>query len=132
MKKHRIIFKKIPRDITNWVKGRVTAGTLVHLPEREEFGKYLLFFHGSGPKSEGEGDFDKNASIGMPGAMIYSIGIGPERITSRANRSGPKAVEAKAIVQRTFEPFHPLENGSTMPNSVEEKQDESRYIGADL
>ena len=28
-------------------------------------GKYLMFFHGSGPKKEIEGDFDRNASIGI-------------------------------------------------------------------
>ena len=28
-------------------------------------GKYVMFFHGSGPKKETEGDFDKNASIGL-------------------------------------------------------------------
>lgn len=49
----------------NWAKGRITAGTVINLKERQEFGKYLLFFHGSGPKSEREGDFDKNASIGI-------------------------------------------------------------------
>jgi len=27
--------------------------------------KYLMFFHGSGPLTETQGDFDKNASIGI-------------------------------------------------------------------
>lgn len=48
-----------------WAKGRITAGTLVDLRNNPHFGKYLMFFHGSGPKTEEEGDFDKNASIGI-------------------------------------------------------------------
>ena len=27
--------------------------------------KYLMFFHGSGPLTEEEGDFDKNSSLGI-------------------------------------------------------------------
>ena len=27
--------------------------------------RYLLFFHGSGPLTEEQGDFDKNASLGL-------------------------------------------------------------------
>ncbi len=49
----------------SWAKGRITAGAVVNLKEKKELGKYLMFFHGSGPKSEKEGDFDKNASIGI-------------------------------------------------------------------
>ena len=49
----------------NWAKGRITAGAVVNLKENRELGHYLLFFHGSGPNSEKEGDFDKNASIGV-------------------------------------------------------------------
>ena len=49
----------------NWAKGRITAGTVINLKGKKELGKYLMFFHGSGPKSEIEGDFDKNASIGI-------------------------------------------------------------------
>ena len=49
----------------NWAKGRITAGTVINLKEKEAVGTYLMFFHGSGPKSEKEGDFDKNASIGI-------------------------------------------------------------------
>ena len=48
-----------------WAKGRITAGTLVDLRKNSKFSKYLIFFHGSGPKTEDEGDFDKNASIGI-------------------------------------------------------------------
>ncbi|AWV97242.1 hypothetical protein [Arcticibacterium luteifluviistationis] len=43
----------------DWAKGRITAGTVLKL------NKYIMFFHGSGPKKETEGDFDKNASIGI-------------------------------------------------------------------
>ena len=49
----------------SWAKGRVSAGTVVDLRADEKWGKYLMFFHGSGPKTEGEGDFDKNASLGI-------------------------------------------------------------------
>lgn len=46
----------------DWAKGRISAGTV--LKSKEE-NKYIMFFHGSGPKTETEGDFDKNASIGI-------------------------------------------------------------------
>ncbi|MFV5693515.1 family 43 glycosylhydrolase [Flavobacterium sp. LT1R49] len=49
----------------DWAKGRITGGTVINLKKNSEFGKYILFFHGSGPKTEEEGDFDKNASIGI-------------------------------------------------------------------
>lgn len=49
----------------SWAKGRITAGAVIDLRNNPLFGKYLMFFHGSGPKSEEEGDFDKNASIGI-------------------------------------------------------------------
>ena len=49
----------------DWAKGRITAGTVVDLRSLPEVGKYLMFFHGSGPKKEKEGDFDKNSSIGV-------------------------------------------------------------------
>ncbi len=49
----------------NWARGRITAGTVINLKDKEGLGKYVMFFHGSGPKSEKEGDFDKNASIGI-------------------------------------------------------------------
>ncbi|KQS36786.1 hypothetical protein [Pedobacter sp. Leaf194] len=49
----------------DWAKGRITAGTVINLKNNSRFGKYLMFFHGSGPKTEEEGDFDKNASIAL-------------------------------------------------------------------
>lgn len=49
----------------DWAKGRITAGTVINLKKNKHFGKYVMFFHGSGPKTEEEGDFDKNASIGI-------------------------------------------------------------------
>ncbi|SDL35301.1 glycoside hydrolase family protein [Kriegella aquimaris] len=49
----------------DWAKGRITAGTVINLTENAKFGKYLMFFHGSGPRTEQEGDFDKNASLGI-------------------------------------------------------------------
>ncbi len=48
-----------------WAKGRITAGTVVDLRVIPNYGNYLMFFHGSGPLTEEEGDFDKNASIGI-------------------------------------------------------------------
>ncbi len=53
------------QDKWNWAKGRLTAGyvldTKISLPGY----RYLLFFHGSGPKTEKQGDFDKNASLAL-------------------------------------------------------------------
>ena len=49
----------------NWAKGRITAGTVIDARHVKGVGKYLMFFHGSGPKTETEGDFDRNASIGI-------------------------------------------------------------------
>ena len=48
-----------------WAKGRITAGTVINLKDNNQFGKYLMFFHGSGPLTEQQGDFDRNASIGI-------------------------------------------------------------------
>jgi len=48
-----------------WAKGRLTAGTVVDLNDNRQFGCYLMFFHGSGPLTEEQGDFDKNSSIGI-------------------------------------------------------------------
>lgn len=47
-----------------WAKGRITAGAVISLKNNPD-AKYLMFFHGSGPLKEKEGDFDKNASIGI-------------------------------------------------------------------
>lgn len=48
----------------NWAKGRITAGAVLELSGNNQ-AKYLMFFHGSGPLTETQGDFDKNASIGI-------------------------------------------------------------------
>jgi hypothetical protein len=53
------------QDEWDWAKGRITAGTVINLKDNPKFGKYVMFFHGSGPKTEKEGDFDRNASIGI-------------------------------------------------------------------
>lgn len=53
------------QDLWEWAKGRITAGTVINLEGNPRFGKYLMFFHGSGPRTEQEGDFDRNASIGI-------------------------------------------------------------------
>lgn len=48
-----------------WAKGRITAGTVINLKHIDGINAYVMFFHGSGPLTEGEGDFDKNSSIGI-------------------------------------------------------------------
>ncbi len=48
-----------------WAKGRITGGAVVDLRNTKNIGKYIMFFHGSGPATESQGDFDKNASIGI-------------------------------------------------------------------
>ncbi len=48
-----------------WAKGRITAGVVINMKEINGFENYLMFFHGSGPLTEKEGDFDRNASIGI-------------------------------------------------------------------
>ena len=48
----------------SWAKGLITAGAVIRL-SNNPIAKYLMFFHGSGPLKETEGDFDKNASIGI-------------------------------------------------------------------
>ena len=47
-----------------WAKGRITAGFVLDLKNDPEFGKYIMFFHGSGPEDE-ETMFDHHASIGI-------------------------------------------------------------------
>ena len=53
------------QDEWDWAKGRITAGVVLNLRQNKKFGKYVMFFHGSGPLTEEQGDFDKNASIGI-------------------------------------------------------------------
>lgn len=53
------------QDQWEWAKGRITAGTVTDLRNNPEFGKFIMFFHGSGPLTEKEGDFDRNSSIGI-------------------------------------------------------------------
>lgn len=48
----------------DWAIGRITAGAVIKL-ENNPMAKYLMFFHGSGPLTETQGDFDKNATIGI-------------------------------------------------------------------
>ena len=48
-----------------WAQGRLTAGTVLDLRRVPGIRRYLLFFHGSGPLTEEQGDFDKNASLGL-------------------------------------------------------------------
>lgn len=48
-----------------WAQGRITAGAVIDLRDQLNIKAYVMFFHGSGPLSETEGDFDKNSSIGI-------------------------------------------------------------------
>ena len=48
-----------------WAQGRLTAGAVLDCRDVPEVGAYLLFFHGSGPRTEQEGDFDRNCHIGL-------------------------------------------------------------------
>lgn len=48
-----------------WAAGRLTAGFVLDCRSIPSVGKYIMFFHGSGPLTEPEGDFDKNSSIGI-------------------------------------------------------------------
>jgi hypothetical protein len=57
---------RLGQDKWNWAKGRITAGFVLDMNKSNVTDyRYLLFFHGSGPKTEKQGDFDKNASIGL-------------------------------------------------------------------
>ena len=48
----------------SWAKGRLTAGYVLDLKKDPRVGKYLMFFHGSGPEDE-RTMFDSYASIGI-------------------------------------------------------------------
>jgi len=47
-----------------WAKGRLTAGFVLDMTNNPTIGKYIMFFHGSGPESEDK-HFDSNASIAI-------------------------------------------------------------------
>jgi hypothetical protein len=53
------------QDNWDWARGRITAATVADLRSVPGIGRYVMFFHGSGPRTEQEGDFDRNASIGI-------------------------------------------------------------------
>ena len=48
-----------------WAKGRITAGTVIDGRKIPGVGKYLMIFHGSGPRTENEGDNWRNASLAI-------------------------------------------------------------------
>jgi hypothetical protein len=48
----------------DWARGRLTAGFVLDLTRDDNVGKYVMFFHASGPENE-ETMFDFNASIGF-------------------------------------------------------------------
>lgn len=47
-----------------WAKGRLTAGFVIDLRGEKEIGKYVMFFHGSGPEDE-RTMFDNYCSLGI-------------------------------------------------------------------
>ncbi|MDR3706987.1 MAG: hypothetical protein P4L33_01705 [Capsulimonadaceae bacterium] len=47
-----------------WARGRITAGFVLDLRKDPDVGKFVMFFHGSGPENE-ESMFDNYASIGV-------------------------------------------------------------------
>lgn len=47
-----------------WAQGRLTAGYVLDLTNVPEYGKFLLFFHGTGPEDE-RTVFDHSACIGL-------------------------------------------------------------------
>ena len=49
----------------SWARGRLTAGAVIDARRVPGVGRWLMFFHGSGPRTEAQGDFDRNASIGL-------------------------------------------------------------------
>lgn len=55
---------KLGQNHWEWAKGRITAGAVLKMENSTDY-KYIMFFHGSGPLTEDEGDFDKNSSIGI-------------------------------------------------------------------
>lgn len=52
------------QDEWEWAKGRLTAGFVLDMTDDERVGKYLMFFHGSGPDGEKK-HFDNHSSIGI-------------------------------------------------------------------
>jgi hypothetical protein len=52
------------QDRWPWAQGRLTAGFVLDLHKERRVGKYLIFFHGSGPEDE-RTMFDRFASIGL-------------------------------------------------------------------
>lgn len=52
------------QDKWEWAKGRLTAGFVLDLKNDPEYGKYIMFFHASGPEDENT-MFDDHASVGI-------------------------------------------------------------------
>ncbi len=48
----------------DWAKGRLSAGFVLDLKNDPNYGKYIMFFHGSGPEDE-ETMFDHHASVAL-------------------------------------------------------------------
>ena len=48
-----------------WAQGRITAGVVLNMKKNRNINRYVMFFHGSGPLNEEQGDFDKNSSLGI-------------------------------------------------------------------
>jgi len=83
-KDKKYVFNSIKRAVENepvasdhlpvWVEIGITKSVhrlsqikspVIFKGDKPEYGKYIMLFHGSGPLTENDGDFDKNASIGI-------------------------------------------------------------------
>lgn len=73
-----------------WAKGRLTAATVLDGRRLAGVGKYLMFFHGSGPKKELQGDMWKNASIGIAWSDDLKVWSWPGKKDRRSVREKTK------------------------------------------
>jgi beta-xylosidase len=92
MKSHDLINWKpwgelitLGQDQWEWARGRITAGYITNLQHVKGIGRYLMVFHGSGPLTEPEGDFDRNASIGIAWSNDLSRWDWPGKIQKTNN-----------------------------------------------
>ncbi len=67
-----------------WARGRLTAGFVLDLKNDSRIGKYLMFFHGSGPEDE-RTMFDNFASIGIAWSDDLKEWNWPGKLPSREN-----------------------------------------------
>ncbi|MCQ2391694.1 MAG: hypothetical protein MJ240_09750, partial [Kiritimatiellae bacterium] len=91
----------------SWARGRLTAGFLLDGRAIPGLGKWALFFHGSGPRTEREGDFDRNASIGVAFApriadfldKVAEVPLSTDGASGLAAPVGVQPTSARAALQ---------------------------------